>query len=152
MGIKKLIIFQLLISIGLSLVPFLGYAQSVVGSLPIDKLIREKGGIRVYVLNEFGYKRHIANPEVFNSYGFKWEDIAEVSITEMDNYSESLLIREANDTKVYFIEDGKKRWVNSVESFAGHNFDWKKVHVINDTTGNDKRFADSSAQKSRCAN
>ncbi len=133
MGIRKLIIFQLLISMGLSLVPVLGYAQSVVGSLPIDKLIREKGGIRVYVLNEFGYKRHIANPEVFNSYGFKWEDIAEVSITEMDNYSESLLIREANDTKVYFIEDGKKRWVNSVESFAGHNFDWKKVHVINDT-------------------
>jgi len=133
MGIKKLIIFQLLISMGLSLVPVLSYAQPVVGSLPVNKLIREKGGIRVYVLNEFGYKRHIANPEVFNSYGFKWEDIAEVSIVEMDNYSESLLIREANDTKVYFIEDGKKRWVNSAESFAGHNFDWKKVHVINDT-------------------
>ncbi len=59
-----------------------------------NRLIREEGGTRVYALNEFGYKRHIANPEVFNSYGFKWEDIAEVSITGMDNYSESLLIRD----------------------------------------------------------
>ena len=101
--------------------------------MPMNNLVRQEGDTRVYAINDAGYKRHIANPEVFNSYGFKWEDIATITKEEVDNYGESYLIREANDPKVYYLENGKKRWIDSIESFYIHGLDWSAIHVINKT-------------------
>ncbi len=99
--------------------------------MPMNNLVRQEGDFKVYAINDAGYKRHIASPEVFNSYGFRWEDIATVSKEEMDNYEVSYLVREVNDPRVYYLEDNKKRWVDSVESFYIHGFDWGSIHVIN---------------------
>lgn len=101
--------------------------------MPMNNLVRQEGDIKVYAINDAGYKRHISNPEVFRSYGFKWEDIATITKEEMDNYQESYLIREVNDPRVYYLEDGRKRWINSIESFYVHGMNWDAIHVINIT-------------------
>ena len=101
--------------------------------MELNNLIRMEEDIKVYALNDFGYKRHIFNPTVFKSYGFKWDDVASVSYEEITNYSESYLVRQAGDSKVYFLENGGKRWIDSPESFYTHNFDWNEVHIINKT-------------------
>lgn len=88
--------------------------------MPLNNLVRMEGDIKVYALNDFGYKRHIINPSIFNSYGLKWDDVVTVSAKEIDSYPESYLVRETGNPKVYFLEDNKKRWIDSIESFYVH--------------------------------
>ena len=111
-------------------------SPAVLKNIAVNNLIRESGDIKVYALNDAGYKRHIINPVVFESYGFQWEDVAEVSNDEVTSYSDSNLIRQVNDPKVYYLENGKKRWVESPESFYTHNFNWEEIHVINSSDVN----------------
>lgn len=37
------------------------------------------------------------------------------------------LIRTANDTRVYYIEDAQKRWISSEQAFYAHGFKWTDV-------------------------
>jgi len=101
--------------------------------MPMNNLVREEGKIKVYAINDNGYKRHISNPRVFRSYGFSWRDIATISKEEMKNYPDSYLIREANNPRVFYLKNNKKHWIDSIESFYIHNLNWDAIHVINTT-------------------
>lgn len=105
---------------------------AVVKRMEASNLMRESGDVKVYVINEFGYKRHIINPSVFKSYNFDWNDIVTVSSEEIADYPESYLIRKAGDPKVYYLGEGNKRWIESPESFYTHNLKWEEIHTVND--------------------
>ncbi|MBI2582775.1 fibronectin type III domain-containing protein, partial [Candidatus Azambacteria bacterium] len=95
-------------------------------------LVRAKNDIKVYQINDKGFRRHIPDPEVFSSYGLKWEDVAIVNETEVQEFSESRLLKPADSDNVYYVdEEGKKRWIDSVESFYKHGFNWDEIQVVN---------------------
>jgi len=107
--------------------------SKAVEKLLMNNLVRVEGSIEVYALNDNGYKRHIKDPDVFDSYGFKWSDIAPITNVEIENYPENRLVREVGNPKVYLIENGEKLWIDSSESFYRHNFNWDEIHIINST-------------------
>ncbi len=95
-------------------------------------LIKAPDDSKVYIVGK-GLIRHIPNPEVFGSYGFNWGDIVIVSPTELKEYGQANLIRGIGEAKVYFIEDGQKRWIETAESFQKRGYDWSKITEVNKT-------------------
>ncbi|OHA52458.1 MAG: hypothetical protein A3A97_02190 [Candidatus Terrybacteria bacterium RIFCSPLOWO2_01_FULL_40_23] len=45
-------------------------------------------------------------------------------------YPTADLVRAIGDTRVYYLEEGKKRWVESFESFQAQGFSWDAVRTI----------------------
>ena len=117
-------------------------------------LIRGPDGIKVYVINAFGYKRHIFNPDVFNMYShLKWENIKEVTQQILDSFTTSNLYRAKDDYKVYLVEETNKAGKKAVKHhlnmspslFEQKGYNWNQVFIINKTerdyyqTGSDIR-------------
>ncbi len=103
-------------------------------------LIRGPDGIKVYIVNDKGYKRHIFNPEVFNMYAhLKWENIKDVSQDVLDSYTTSDLYRAAGDPKVYSLEEVNeaagnaiKHWLDMTPAeFVAAGYSWDQVFVVN---------------------
>lgn len=103
-------------------------------------LVRGPDGVKVWIVNEHGYKRHIFNPAVFNMYGhFIWNNIVEVSQTTLDSYVTSDLYRALGDTQVFSLEEideaaglANKRWLNfSAEEFASRGYVPEQIFEIN---------------------
>ena len=97
-------------------------------------IIRGPDGIKVYIINNNGYKRHIFNPEVFNMYGhLKWSNIKAVDQATLDSYTTSDLYRADGDQKVYqTADDGVKRWFNMTgEQFVASGYTFNQVFVVN---------------------
>ncbi|MBI4837038.1 MAG: hypothetical protein HY813_01365 [Candidatus Portnoybacteria bacterium] len=78
-----------------------------------------------------GMKRHILSADVFNSYGFDWNDIATVSTTTLTDYPGVQLIKLAGDAKVYLLSGGKKHWISSASVFEKRKFNWNAVVIVN---------------------
>lgn len=100
---------------------------------PRAKVLRAQGDYKVYYITESGMKRHIPNPEVFLSYGNRWDDIITIIPLELGAYPDSVMIRAQGDSKVYLLENGKKRWITSVAAFNRHHFDWSRIAPVNRT-------------------
>lgn len=97
------------------------------------KLIKPENDNSVFLVNSKGYKRHIANPEVFNSYGFNWNDIITINSIETSYYPGSYLIKSETDPKVYLINNKEKRWISSAEIFYKNNYNWDSIQIVNNT-------------------
>lgn len=96
-------------------------------------LVRGPDGIKVYIINAYGYKRHIYNPAVFGMYGhFTWNSIKSVDQATLDSYTISDIYRASGDTKVYqTAADGIKRWFDmTAEQFAA-SYNWNQVFIVN---------------------
>lgn len=97
---------------------------------PSVMLIRAQGDPRVYVIHR-NLKRHIPSVSVFNAYGYHWGDIQVVAPKTVDGYKTTNLVRNAGDYKVYIIENGKKRWIQTAEEFERAGYNWNEVMEIN---------------------
>ena len=93
-------------------------------------LIRVEGDPRVYVIVN-NVKRHIPNPEVFNSYGYKWSDIKLVGAAEAAKYSTTILMKLANNPKIYAIENSAKKWITSPVEFNAKGYKWDAILEVN---------------------
>jgi hypothetical protein len=118
------------------------YAQTT--TIKEGDLIRGPDGIKVYIVNAYGFKRHIFNPAVFNMYAhFNWNNIHAVSQATLDSYKTSDLYRADGDTKVYGMEEvseaaglANKRWINmTAEEFIAKGYSWDQIFTINATEG-----------------
>lgn len=97
-------------------------------------IIRGPDGVKVYIINNKGYKRHIFNPEVFNMYGhLKWSNIKSVDQATLDSYKTSDIYRADIDSKVYqTANDGIKRWFNMTgEQFVASGYTFDQVFLVN---------------------
>lgn len=103
-------------------------------------LIRGPDGIKVYIVNAHGYKRHIFNPAIFAMYGhFKWNEIKAVDQKTLDSYITSDLYRADGDTKVFSLHEidesrglAQKRWFNlSATAFMQKGYAFTQVFIIN---------------------
>jgi len=45
---------------------------------------------------------------------------------------DGLVVKEENDEKIYVYQDGKFRWISSMDAFEHFDFTWGDVHVVED--------------------
>lgn len=108
-------------------------------NFPDGALIRQNGGIDVYIVKYIGakkFKRLILSPSVFTHYGhLRWSDIRDIDQSVLDSFQTSDLVRAEGDTKVYKLsslgDTGEKRWIPTLEIFNRNEFDWDSVYQIN---------------------
>jgi len=96
---------------------------------PSAKLFRIPGNAAVWLVSG-KFRRHILNPEVFSRHSFLWEEIVEVNIQELSWYTPAMLLRGTGDTKVWKIENGKKRWITTLTVFTSGGFRWEDVQDV----------------------
>jgi len=68
---------------------------------------------------------------VFNSYGYKWSDIKLVGAEEAAKYSITVLMKLANDPKIYAVENGAKKWITSPAEFNAKGYKWNAILEVN---------------------
>jgi hypothetical protein len=73
------------------------------------------------------------NMDTFYSYGNKLEDVVSISQEELNWYPENRLIKYDNDWKIYYLENGLKRWITSASVFNRHGYDWSRIAPVNST-------------------
>lgn len=83
-----------------------------------------------YLDHKRGLKKAYINEKSFLAYGNKWSDVKIVKRAELDRWPEVRLVKTADSPKVYYINNGKKAWIQSVEQFNGAGFSWSEVVVI----------------------
>jgi len=105
-------------------------SQEELESYEEDTLIRAEEQSEVYIIYA-GMKRHILSPEVFESYGFDWDNITIINKDELGDYPDVNLIREAGKEKVYMLAGGKKHWIPSVAVFNSKGYKWENVIIVN---------------------
>ena len=105
-------------------------APTTPSALGENSLIILPGDDRVFVIKN-NKKEHIANVDVFNQRGYKWENVQKVDRSTFDSYaSKTLLLRAVGDARVYEIINGKKRHIRSAKAFSDSGFDWTDVQEV----------------------
>lgn len=92
-------------------------------------LIKVADEPKVYLI-QAGKKRHIPNASVFEDYGFKWNEIFVVSKDERDAYTDVKLVKTADKSAVYYLQDGKKELIASASAFVSRGFKWNEIFVV----------------------
>lgn len=108
---------------------------------PDGSLIKGDGP-SIYVL-ENNQKRWIESPEIFSGLGYRWENIINVSSTELDRYAQgsnvtnvlvhpnSTILRTADSPKIYYIEGGQKRHIGSPSVFNAQFYSQNIITISN---------------------
>ena len=108
--------------------------------LKLNGSLARGSGSEVYLI-EGNSKRWITSAPVFISNDYKWEDIVIVADSELNLYpnGKDVLISDFNFDKkllkgsgpeVYLMENGKKRWITSVDAFRSNGYKWEDVMII----------------------
>ncbi|MCK5491330.1 MAG: hypothetical protein KAI67_05830 [Candidatus Pacebacteria bacterium] len=109
-----------------------------------NSLLKSNNNSKVYLVDG-NNKRWIDSVQSFVLNGYDWKDIVIVTDYELSQYQNGedivavikkyssfngSLFRNLNDSKVYLIEDNKKRWIDSVQSFVLNGYDWKNIVIV----------------------
>ncbi len=109
---------------------------------PDGSLLKPTNSFRIFFIEE-GKKRWITSSAAFAYSGYKWENVVsvlpdelkafeegeDISVTD-SKYNESLV--KGSGPNVYFIEEGKKRWISDIATFILNNYRWENVIHISD--------------------
>lgn len=82
-----------------------------------------------------GKKHKLINYDIFDSYGFKLNDVVNASLADMNKYPNANLLMPANGEKIYFIswKNNTKKWIPSPEVFNSYPANnWADVVVVNE--------------------
>jgi hypothetical protein len=94
-------------------------------------LYREAGTDKVFLVQK-GTRFPLGTAEL-QQMGFKLESVVEVPAGTMDHLSDRppdrALLRENGDPRIFFFENGVKRWVHDAGAFNRQGFDWNSVRV-----------------------
>jgi hypothetical protein len=95
-------------------------------------LFRQAGSDDIFVVQK-GTRFKIGSSEELQALGFKWEQVKEVPPGTMDHLADRppdrALLRERGDPRIFFFENGVKRWVSDAGAFNRNGFDWSAVRV-----------------------
>jgi hypothetical protein len=95
-------------------------------------LFREAGSDKIFVVQK-GTKFAVPNDTEFQKLGFKTDQVREVPPGTMDHLStrppDRSLLRDRDDPRIFFFENGVKRWVSDAGAFNRNGFDWGSVRV-----------------------
>lgn len=95
------------------------------------KLVRSVESPRIYYVTQGGLKRWMPNAVVFLSYGNHWSDVITVSQSQIDALPDNVLIKLPTSAKIYKLENGKKRWIQTASIFTRNGFNWNQIAPVN---------------------
>lgn len=135
-GLRYFLMAAAIISAG-ALYPFF-HAHAAIA---LANGILVKGSEPEVYFMENGMRRWITSEKIFNDFEFQWDRIQTVSneditsyprgkdITYASQYPEGALVR-ADGVKVYIVERGARRWVETEQDFTNLGLDWRAVQDI----------------------
>lgn len=111
-----------------------------------DGTLIKGSGDKVYFL-ENGMKRWVMDAAIFNVFEFRWDAIAAIPDEDVEaypagknldaksRYPDGALVRSdkargGDGMKVYQIQNGARRWVETEQDFDRSGFEWRSVHDI----------------------
>jgi len=112
----------------------------IVSGLKKDGSLIKGAGNKIYLIED-GKKRWIVTAEAFVSNGYDWNDIITVFDDELNLHPdgeniyadiENGSLVKGNGTKVYLIEDGKKRWITTAGVFVLRGYDWGNIIIVSE--------------------
>ena len=111
-------------------------------------LYRMRGDHRVYVIKD-NRKRWVKTAREFERNGYKWDEVQEIAAELLEEFPEAEalvieLLRAVGSHKVYRIEDGKKRWIETAGEFNAAGYSWGDVQEVSPETLASYRNAISS--------
>lgn len=96
------------------------------------RLIKDEEGNVFYITNS-GRKILIVSAEALAACdGENADEVTEVSDEVADSIEDVDLIQEEGDTKVYKIENGKKRWIKTIQAFNREGHNWDEVERVDE--------------------
>ena len=106
---------------------------TALNSFPNETLVRAGGEGEVYVINN-NQKRPISNLEVFNSYGYAWNDVLTLTQSMIDSIPVNNLVRLKGTERVYALNNlGYKRHLLNSNVFYSYKFKSENIVNINQT-------------------
>ncbi|MBI2551724.1 hypothetical protein HYW17_00275 [Candidatus Uhrbacteria bacterium] len=106
-----------------------GKAQ--IEQVPRAKLVKLADKDDLYYITETFLKRRLPSRAVFDSYGNSPREIVTVKQEELEAYGDSRLIRLTGDQKIWYLENGVRRWIPNPTVFRERGFNWKEVAPVN---------------------
>ncbi|HEB01513.1 MAG TPA: hypothetical protein ENI16_00765 [Candidatus Portnoybacteria bacterium] len=125
--------YQRLVNISRSQID--AYVKKYFAAFVDGTLLRQKDSAAVYILERGKKRPFLASAQEFAKLGFNWDEIKEISSTDLNGYQEGLAIKygsdgtlvQGTDPTVWLIEEGRKRKIASGELFVNLGFSWWKV-------------------------
>ena len=110
----------------------------IISKLKKDGSLVKGAGNKIYLIED-SKKRWITTAEAFVSNEYDWNDVIVVFDEELNLYSDGEniyvniedggLIKGSSD-KIYFIENGKRRWITTVEVFISSGYNWRSIIAV----------------------
>lgn len=111
--------------------------DSLINSIPyngsLNNLIKGRGP-EIYAMDQ-GVKRHIKDLDTFNHFRFKWDSISFLSDEFIGIIPSSSFISrlvKGSGEKIYFMENGQRRWITSMLVFKKKGFRWEDIGQVSD--------------------
>ena len=98
-------------------------------SFPDGTLIRPKGFSNVFVIQK-AKKFPVTSIDIFNSYGYEWENVKEVDQSVEQSYHLARLVKMKDDPKVYYWTYGGKFWIRTPQAFLSAGYKSVDADVI----------------------
>ncbi|MCK4892177.1 MAG: hypothetical protein KAS78_05915, partial [Candidatus Pacebacteria bacterium] len=105
-----------------------------------NALVRKNGGHKVYVVNN-NKKQWITTSKVFNSKGYKWENVYGLTSEDIDGLENGgdikssgayKLIKSKNGNKIYVVKGNRRLWIPTAEAFNKNGYEWENVVEVGD--------------------
>lgn len=126
-AVMAIVLTVVVSSLGLSI----EVAQASTGVDSSFKQVKTADSAVVYYLDHArGMKKAYVNEISYLAYGNNWSDVKIVSQEVLDSFSDVRLVKAANDSKVYYIKNGQKAWVQTEADFASYGFSWDSIVTI----------------------
>lgn len=107
--------------------------KAMIDAIPFQQLVRQQDTSEVFLVNEHGYYRHILNQDIFASYGFMAEDVADINEIDFASYNKSDLIMRTGDTEVYAISGMTKHSIGTLSDLQANKRDLNGLQLVNQT-------------------
>jgi len=123
--LNKKISFSVLISVFIPLFILFFYNIGSAKALSTDiNQVKIPGEAAVYYLNHAtGQRKVYLNEAVFLDYGNDWASVKTISAEELAKWPEALLVKTAGSDDLYFIKNGKKVKMNSVQNIIDYHLE-----------------------------
>lgn len=114
---------------------FKSYLPGEIVSYPNETIVKGNNPA-VYVIKE-GLKNVFTSAFLFENLGYKWNDILHISNDELSvyndggyvKYADGTLLKAVDDYKVYILENGQKKWIQTAAEFTAGKYNWKNIKL-----------------------
>lgn len=102
-----------------------------------DGSLIKGSGVRVYRVEE-GKRRPVLSSALFEALQLRWSDVKTLTDRELSRYPEGQpllwpdgsLLRLSGDSRVYLVQGGFRRWIETADVFRALGLSWNRVQIV----------------------